>query len=265
VFDPELFPQTQARVGGLERLRLCHFVADGGLAVCPPLHALLEDDACDADDSELWNPPLPTLRARAAAAAAREDTEPRVAATATGAAAAAGGGGRAGDPLHAVKQRVAFDLTLGHGLSNETAYQILQHAPEPVSFLQHVAGDRINALLQRTLPAGHSEFYLAKLQDLFRQGQAVDGGSWAPHPVLQRFVTSSAWASSSSVGKRKPLQPPYRPDEAPQQARPKRRRRKTTDGATRTKVESADEREEQPPPEQEEPAEATETERAALP
>jgi hypothetical protein len=41
VFDPELFPQTQARVGGLERLRLCHFVADGGLAVCPPLHALL--------------------------------------------------------------------------------------------------------------------------------------------------------------------------------------------------------------------------------
>jgi hypothetical protein len=123
VFDPELFPQTQARVGGLERLRLCHFVADGGLAVCPPLHALLEDDACDADDSELWNPPLPTLRARAAAASASAvDDEPashrtRVAAPAIAASAATGA--RATDPLHAVKQRVMFDLELGHGLSRE--------------------------------------------------------------------------------------------------------------------------------------------------
>lgn len=179
VFDARMFPQTAARVGGLRKLRQCHYITHGGLVVCPPLRCLLGSDDVPGDDVELWSTPLPELPPM---------VQTKRGSRAAAALAARGRQGASQDALEALKTRVRLDVSLCGSVTNETAALLLLHGPhEAVSLLHTLMAEHWKSFIHRECDT--REVYLRELQRHARatQAGAVPAASGG-HSVLKRFA-----------------------------------------------------------------------------
>lgn len=109
-FDSARFPQARRRLGPQwEVLSRCHFIAPGGLAVCPPLARLLAPGDAAHVASVPWPEPLPPLPSTAAAAEAAPCADAAL-----------------------LARRVALDLKLRDGDLGDETCALLLLQPEPV-------------------------------------------------------------------------------------------------------------------------------------